>query len=79
MPSTKYEGLIYPIHFLKNRGSCIRNNFSEFITKYANIFGDEMFLYALFATNKAKIILNGHFSCSFSDTMISKSIKKIGK
>ena len=27
MPSTKYEGLSYPTHFLKNRGSVITNNF----------------------------------------------------
>ena len=29
MPSTKYEGLSYPNHFLKSRGSFIRNNFLE--------------------------------------------------
>ena len=31
---------------------------------------------ALFATNKAKQILNRHFSCSCSDTIYSKCIKK---
>ena len=29
MPMTKYEGLSYPTHFLKSRGSVIRNNFLE--------------------------------------------------
>ena len=37
---------------------------------------DEMF-YGLFATNKAKHILNRHFSSSCSDTIYSKIIKKI--
>ena len=27
MPSTKYVGLSYPTHFLKSRGSVIRNKF----------------------------------------------------
>ena len=27
MPSTKYEGLSYHTHFLKSRGSIIRNTF----------------------------------------------------
>ena len=27
MPSTKCEGLSYPTHFLKSRGSLTRNNF----------------------------------------------------
>ena len=37
---------------------------------------DEMIFYALFATNKAKHMLHRHFSCSCSDTIYSKSIKK---
>ena len=32
MPSTKFEGLSYPTHFLKSRGSVIRNNFFEYRT-----------------------------------------------
>ena len=38
MPSTKCEGLSYPIHFLKSRGSVIRNNFLEYRTKKATLF-----------------------------------------
>ena len=42
MPSTKYEGLSYPTHFLKSRGSIIRNNFLKFRTKQATFLRDEM-------------------------------------
>ena len=76
MPLTKYEGLSYPKHFLKNMGSVIRNNSHEYRIKQATLFARRNDLYALFATNKAKHILNRHFSCSCSDTIYSKSIKK---
>ena len=76
MQSTKCEGLSYPTHFLKSRGSVIRNNFLEFRTKQATLFARRNDLYALFATNEAKHILNRQFSCSCSDTIYSKSIKK---
>ena len=76
MPSTKCEGLSYPTHFLKCRGCVIRNNFLEYRTKQATLFARRNDFYALFATNKAKHILNRHFSCSCSDTIYSKSIKK---
>ena len=38
MPSTKCEGLSYPTHFLKSRGTVIRDNFLEYRTKQATIF-----------------------------------------
>ena len=38
MPSIKFEGLRYPTHFLKSRGSVIRNNFLEYRTKHALLF-----------------------------------------
>ena len=69
MPSTKCEGLSYPTHFLKGRGSAIRANFHEYRTKQATLFAQRNDLYALFVTNKT-------FSCSCSDTIYSKSIKK---
>ena len=75
MPSTKCEGLSYPTHFLKSRGSVIRNTFLEYIPNNATHFARRNDFYALFATNKAKHILNTHFSCSCSDTVYSKSIK----
>ena len=54
MPSTKCEGLSYPTHFLKSRGSVIRNNFLEYRTTPATLFARRNDLYALFTTNKAK-------------------------
>ena len=56
MPSTKCEGLSYPTHFLKSRGSVIKNNFLEYRTKQATLFARRIDLYALFATNKKKNI-----------------------
>ena len=38
MPSTKCKGLSYPTHFLKSRGSVIRNHFLECRTKQATLF-----------------------------------------
>ena len=71
MSSTKYERLRSPTHFLKSRGSIIRNNFLEYRTKKTNFL-----FYALFATNKPKHILNRHFSYYCTDTIYSKSIQK---
>ena len=76
MPATKYEGLGYPTHFLKSRGSVIRNIFFEYRTNQAPLFARRNDLYALLATNKAKPILNMHVSCSCSDTIYSKSKQK---
>ena len=76
MTSTKCEGLSYSTHFLKSRGSIIRNNFLEYRTKQATLFARRNVFYALFATNKAKHMLKRHSSCSCSDTIYSKSIKK---
>ena len=75
MPSTKCEGLSYPTHFLKSRGGVIRNNFLEYRTIQAVLFAQRNDFYALFATNKAKNILNRYFSCSCSDTIYSKKYK----
>ena len=76
MPSTKCEGLSYPTHFLKSMGSVIRNNFLEYRTTQATLFAQRIDLYALFATNKAENILTRHLSCSCSEIIYSKSIKK---
>ena len=38
MPSTEYEGLSYPTHFLKSRGRIIGNNYLKCRTKNATIF-----------------------------------------
>ena len=76
MPPTKYAGLSYPTHFLKSRGSVIRNNSFEYRTNKATHFTRRNDFYALLPINKAKHILNRLFSCSCSDTIYSKSIKK---
>ena len=76
MSSTKYAGLSYPTHFLKSRGSVIRNNFLEYRTYKATYFARRNDCDALLAINKADHILNRLFSCSCSDTIYSKSIKK---
>ena len=55
MPSTKCEGLSYSNHFLKGRGSVIRNNFLECRTKQATLFARRNDFYTLFATSKANI------------------------
>ena len=76
MPSTKYAGFSYPTHFLKSRGSIIRNIFLEYRTNKVTHFARRNDHYALLAINKAKHILSRLFSCSCSDTIYSKSIKK---
>ena len=42
MPSTKCEWLSYPIHFLKSRGSVIRNNILEYRLSKPHFVRDEM-------------------------------------
>ena len=69
MPSTNCEGLSYPTHFCKSRGSVIRNNFLENRNKQATLFARRNDFYALFATNNTKHILKRYFSCSCSDTI----------
>ena len=76
MQSTKCEGLNYPTHFLKSRGSVIRNSSLEYRTKQASLFARRNNFYALSPTNKAKHILNSQFSCSCSDIIYSNSINK---
>ena len=73
---TKYAGLSYPTHFLKSRGSVIRNNFLEYRTNKATGFERRNDCYALSAINKANHVLNRLLSCSCSDTIYSKSLKK---
>ena len=72
MPSTKCEGLCYPTHFFKSRGSVIRNNFLEYKTKLVTFFAVRNDFYALFATNNAKHILNRHFRAPIVTQFIVK-------
>ena len=61
MPSTKCEGLSYPTHFLKSRGSVIRNNFLEYRTKQTTLFGRRNDFYAFFAKQMQNIYSIGIF------------------
>ena len=64
IPSTKCEWLSHPIHFLKSRGSVIRNNRNnilEYRTKQATLCTRRNDFYALYATNKANIYSIGNF------------------
>ena len=79
MTLTKYAGLSYPTHFLKSKGSVIKNNFLEYRANKATHFAQRNDFYALLDINKAKRILNRLFLCSCSDTIYSKSIKKYRK
>ena len=79
MLSAKYEGLSYPTHLLKSRGRIIWNDFLKCRTRKATLVVRRNDFHALFATNKAKHILNMHFSCSCCDTNYSKNIKKSRK
>ena len=76
MPLTKCEGLSYPTHFLKSRGSVIRNNFLVYRTTQAILLRDKMIFMHCSLQIKQKNILNKHLSCSCSDIIYSKSIKK---
>ena len=79
MPWTKCEGLSYPTHFLKSRGSVIRNNFLEYRNKQATFFARRSCFYELFAKNKAKHILNRYFSRPVVAQFIVKVLRKIEK
>ena len=61
MPLTKYVGLSYPTHFLKSRGSVIRNKFLDYRTNKATHFARRNDCYALLAINKAIYIPNRLF------------------
>ena len=75
MPPTKYEELSYPTHFLKE-GVVLLGIIYLNTQPNKPCLARQNDFYALFATNKAKYILNRHFSCSCSDTIYSKGKKK---
>ena len=76
MPSTKCEGLGYPTHFLKSRGSVIRNNFLEYSTKQATFFAPRNDFNALFASIKAKHAHSRHFSSVIRNNFLEYSTKQ---
>ena len=72
----KMGGVKLPHPLLESMGSVIWNNFLEYRSEQPTLFARQNDFYALFVSNKTKHILNRHFSCSCSDTIYSKSIKK---
>ena len=76
IPSAKCDGLSYPTHFFEKVVVVLLENVHKYRTKQTMLFARQNYFHALCATNKAKRILNGHFTCSCSDTINSKSIKK---
>ena len=72
IPSTKCEGLSYPTHFLKSRGSVIRNYFLEYRTKQATLFARRNDFYALFTQIKQNIYLIGIFGAPVVTQFIVK-------
>ena len=73
MPLTKYAGLSYHTHFLKSRGSVIRNNFLEYRTNKATYFARRNNCYALLAINKA----NQHSIGFFRAPVVTQFIVKV--
>ena len=47
MPSTKYDGLSYPTHFLISRDSGIKDYFLNAELNKSTFLRDEMFLYII--------------------------------
>ena len=54
-------GFSYPTHFLKSRGSVVRNNFLEYRTNKATHFAQRNDCCALLVINKANYIINKLF------------------
>ena len=61
MPSTKCEELSYPTHFLKSRGSVIRNNPLEYRAKQDTLFARRNDVYAFSLQIKQNIYSIGIF------------------
>ena len=73
MSSTKYEGLSYPTHFLKSRGSVTRNNFLGYRTKQATFFARRNdFLHC-----SLKIKQNIYTICIFRAPVVTQFIVKV--
>ena len=71
MPSTKYKGLSYPTHFLKVRGSIIRNNFLKF--RKPPFSHDEM----IFMHCSLQIKQNIYSICFFRAPVVTQFIVKV--
>ena len=73
MPSTECEGLSYPTHFLKSRGSVFSNNYLEYRTKQATLFlRDEMIFMHCSLQIKQNIYSIGIFRAPVETQLIEK-------
>ena len=79
MPLTKCEGLSYPTHFLKGRGSAMRSNFLEYRTKQATLFARRNDFYALSLKIKHNIYSIGIYHAPVVTQLIVKVLKKSKK
>ena len=73
MPSTKYEGLSYPTHFLKSRGSVIRNIFLNTERNKPHFLRDEM----IFMHCSLQIKQNIYSICNFRAPVVTQFIVKV--
>ena len=78
MPLTKYARSSYPTHFLKSRGSVIRNNFLEYRTNKATYFARQNDCYALLAIKQIKHSID-FFRAPVVTQFIVKVYRKIEK
>ena len=74
MPSTKYEGLMYPTHFLKKRGSSIRNNYLYSELKKPHFLSDEIIFIHCLLQKKQNIYSTGIFRAPVVTQFIVKVI-----
>ena len=79
MPSAKCEGLCYPTHFLKSRGSVIRNNFLEYRTKQTHTLRDKMIFMHFSLQIKQNIYSIAIFRARVVTQFIVKVKRKIEK
>ena len=75
MPSTKYEGLGYPTHFLNSRGSVIRNIFFEYILNKPHFLRDEMICMQC----SLQIKQNLYLICTFRAPVVTQFIVKVNR
>ena len=73
MPSAKCEGLSYPTHFYKSRGSVIRNNFLEYKLNKLHFLRDEM----SFMHCSLQIKQNIYYIGIFRAPVVTQSIVKV--
>ena len=72
MPSTNCEGLSYPTHFCKSRGSLIRNNFLNTELNKPHFLRDEM----IFMHFSLQIKQNIYSICIFCAPVVTQCIVK---